>query len=155
MAKILFPLYQLVLSLWVGGIAIFTFLVTPAVFKSFDRDTASRVVDSFMGKYFAWNLVLSVSALILILSLRNMLPGGYKLPLAIATLAVLITAFTAFGLYPRIREVKRQIVSFETAPKDSEARKRFSRLHAVSMVLNVILLADGAVLLVTSGCLKK
>ena len=31
-------LYNLLLSLWIGGISIFTFLIAPVIFKSFDRD---------------------------------------------------------------------------------------------------------------------
>jgi len=35
-------LYNLVLALWVGGISIFTFIVTPVIFRSFGRDMAGR-----------------------------------------------------------------------------------------------------------------
>jgi hypothetical protein len=37
-------LYTLLLSLWTGGIAIFTFIVTPAIFRSYGRDQAGEIV---------------------------------------------------------------------------------------------------------------
>ena len=33
-------LYRLALALWVGGISLFTFVVTPVIFKSRGRDAA-------------------------------------------------------------------------------------------------------------------
>jgi hypothetical protein len=38
--------YRLALSLWVGGIALFTFVVTPVIFRTQGRDAAGKIVGS-------------------------------------------------------------------------------------------------------------
>jgi hypothetical protein len=57
-------LYNLILALWVGGIFIFTFIVTPIIFQSFGRDYAGEIVGKLFPYYFPYNLILSVLALI-------------------------------------------------------------------------------------------
>jgi len=47
-------------------------------------------------------------------------------------------------------QVKQQVASFEREAPDSPMRKEFRRLHAISAVLNLLVLADGAALLVLS-----
>ena len=48
MHKLFFILYDLVLALWTGGIFLFTFIITPVIFKSYGRDMAGEIV----GKLF-------------------------------------------------------------------------------------------------------
>jgi uncharacterized membrane protein len=60
-------LYNLILSLWVGGIAIFTFIVTPAIFRSFGRDEAGAIVGKLFPGYFTYVLVLTLLAFIFFL----------------------------------------------------------------------------------------
>jgi hypothetical protein len=47
-----FFIYNLVLSLWVGGNALFTFLVTPVIFKMYGRDEAGKIVGNLFPSYF-------------------------------------------------------------------------------------------------------
>jgi hypothetical protein len=49
-------LYRLSVSLWAGGNAIFTLLLTPILFKTESRDTAARIVGNFFQAYFKWGL---------------------------------------------------------------------------------------------------
>jgi len=144
-------LYQLSLALWVGGISIFTFLVTPAIFGSFDRDTASKVVDALFRGYFYYVLALSVTALAAFALSGGMRAFAGRLQLALLAAAVVLNLYVSFGLYPMIREVKSEVKSFVTEPADSAPRKRFGRLHAISAVINLAVLADGAVLLLLNG----
>jgi uncharacterized membrane protein len=55
-------LYNLVLSLWIGGMSVFTFIVTPAIFKSFGRDMAGEIVGKLFPGYFLSVLILSFAA---------------------------------------------------------------------------------------------
>jgi hypothetical protein len=71
-----------------------------------------------------------------------------KLTLALLVIAILISLYVNFHLFPEAKKIKQAIASFETSPSDSPARKRFSKLHGISMALNLLLLADGAVLIV-------
>ena len=148
--------YNLVLSLWVGGISIFTFIVTPVIFRSFERDMAGKIVGKLFPGYFAYTLALSILAFILLLIMRSLFSKfSFNLSLGLVIFAVLINLFVAFKLHPEIRQVKQEIHSFETLADDSPLRKTFGRLHAVSASLNLLLLADGITLLVLSTVLKR
>jgi hypothetical protein len=143
--------YNLILSLWIGGIVIFTFLTTPAIFRSFERDMAGKIVGTLFTGYFAYNLVLSVLALILLVLLRSLLTGaGFKLSLILVICAIVINLFVTFKLHPDIRKVKQEIHTFNEPAGDSALRRKFGKLHAVSASLNLLLLADGITLLVLS-----
>jgi len=139
-------LYTLVLALWVGGISLFTFIVTPVIFRSLGRDIAGEVVGKLFPGYFLYTFLLSILALILFLVSQ---PSPSK-----SAQAIIINLFVSFKLHPEIKMIKQEIPSFETA-QDSPIRKRFRQLHGVSATLNLILLADGVALLVLSTALKK
>ncbi len=136
--KIGFVFFNIAVALWTGGVAIFTFVVTPVIFKSFPRDTASGIVDKLFPLYFSYNLITSALALFFAL-----IPGGSNRSLALIFAAVLVNLFITFILYPSIKKVKREVPSFENTDSSSPARRRFRRLHAVSAVLNLLLLALG------------
>jgi hypothetical protein len=143
--------YNLVLALWVGGVTIFTFVVTPAIFKGYGRDVAAQIVGKLFDVYFRYNMALSVLALILfLLVMSGGEMGGYKFSIILLIVAILINAYVVLKLHPEIKSVKQQVASFETSPTDSGPRKRFGRLHAVSMAMNLLLLADGVTLLYIS-----
>ncbi len=151
-----FSLYTLILSLWVGGIAIFTFIVTPAIFRSFDRDLAGSIVGKLFPGYFFYLLVLSALAFIVFFAVA----GDQSKPVArlsffLLVIALIINAYVAFKLHPDTVRVKQQIASFERESADSPARRQFARLHAVSASLNMLLFVDGIALLVIGPALKK
>ncbi len=148
--------YNLVLSLWIGGISIFTFIVTPVIFKSFSRDMAGKIVGEIFPGYFWYLLALSVIALILIVASSSDFPrSGYRWSMILIVTALAINIFVAFKLHPEIKQVKQEIHSFESLPEDGPLRKKFGKLHAVSAVLNLFLLADGTALLVIGSILRK
>ncbi len=149
-------IYNLILALWVGGIAIFTFIITPAIFRSFSRDQAGEIVGKLFPGYFLYNLVTAALALILFLLVAgDQTTSAARVSLFLLTIALCINAYVVFKLHPDTVRVKQQIVSFERESPDSPARKQFSRLHAVSASLNLLLLAEGIVLLLISPALKK
>jgi hypothetical protein len=151
-----FSVYNLVLALWVGGIAIFTFIVTPAIFRSFGKDLAGEIVGKLFPGYFIYTLVLTLLALFLfLLANREALLPDYRLSLSLLLLSVAVSLFVAFWVHPTTVDVKKTIASFEQGPSDTPAKKRFARLHALSASLNLLLLADGIVLLVVAPGLKK
>jgi uncharacterized protein DUF4149 len=151
-----FSLYNLILALLVGGIAIFTFVVTPAIFKSYGRDMAGQIVGKLFPGYFLYTLVLAALAFILFFTVagdQSNPPARISFFLLIA--ALIISASVAFKIYPATVKVKQQITSFERESADSPMRKQFARLHAASMSFNLLLLADGVVLLLLGPALKK
>jgi hypothetical protein len=144
-------LYSLLLALWVGGIFIYTVIVTPVIFRSFPRDTASAIVDKLFPFYFPYILVivfLALGAFIISGWKRNASP---KLALVSLVIAVLIAMSVNFWLYPEVKKAKLVVPSFESTPVESPARKHFMVLHGISMILNLALLVDGIGLIVISS----
>jgi uncharacterized protein DUF4149 len=138
-------LYRLAVSLWAGGNAIFTLMLTPILFKTESRDVAGRIVGNLFPGYFRWGLACGVIALVCRMAGRGL---DHKLPLIVLAVMLGLTSFQAFYVEPRAAELKQQIVSFETTSKEHPLRKEFSKLHAVSAVCNLAVLAGGVLLVV-------
>ncbi len=144
-------LYTVTLALWTGGMAMFTFIVTPAIFRSYERDQAGEIVGRLFPGYFLSLLVLSALALVLFFLLgADQATRSFRASLFLLVVAIIINAYVLFLLHPRTVEVKQQVASFERAAPDSPARREFRKLHAVSAVLNLAVLVDGIALLVVS-----
>jgi uncharacterized membrane protein len=137
--------YRLAISLWVGGSALFTFVLTPLLFKTESRDTAGRIVGTFFPGYFRWGLACGGIALLCRLFLKG---GRLELATGILVLMLAATSFQAYYVEPKAAEIKRQIVSFETTPKSDPLRQQFSKLHGVSAVCNLAVVAGGVVLVI-------
>lgn len=140
-------LYLLALAVLVGGGALYTFVLTPAIFGHYPRNTAGDVVGTMMPFYFAAMLGGATLATVLLAALRRSLAVRWPaVCLALALAALGIQAYVQWGLYPKILAVKGQVASFEADP-DAPARRAFRTLHGTSMLLNLITILDGAVLL--------
>ncbi len=149
-------LYNLILALWVGGITIFTFIITPVIFKSFGRDLAGDIVGKLFPGYFLYTLILSALAFIVFFTVAgDQSKLSARLSFILLVIALVINSYVAFKLHPDTVRVKQQITSFERESPDMQARKQFARLHAISASLNLLLLADGIALLVIGSGLKK
>ena len=149
-------LYNFTLALWVGGISLFTFLVTPIIFQSFGRDTAGEIVGKIFPYYFPYNLFLSVAALaifLLFFGIRG--KPRSKITIILLTIAVLINLFVTFKLHPDITRIKQQIKTFETRSDESPLRNQFRKLHTISAILNILLLIDGATLIILNNISNK
>ena len=156
MISILFSLYTLTLSLWTGGMAMFTFIVTPAIFRSYGRDQAGEIVGRLFPGYFLSTLILSGLALVLFFLLAaDQATRAYRATLILLVAALLANTYITYKLHPDTVKVKQHVASFEREAPDSPLRKEFRRLHAISAVLNLLVLADGAALLVLSRNLVK
>ena len=148
--------YSLTLALWVGGMAIFTFVVTPIIFRSYPRDTAGEIVGKLFPSYFSYNLILAVLALILLMFLAaDRSSREYRLSIVLLAAALIVNVFVTFKLHPAAVKAKQQIASFERVSPEAPERKAFARLHGLSAVLNLLLLADGVALLVINPFVKK
>jgi len=141
--KIFAAIYQLAISLWAGGNAIFTLMLTPILFKTESRDIAARIVGNLFPGYFRWGLGCGLIALVCSLAGKGF---STRLPLFLLLAMLTVTSFQAFYVEPRAAELKRQIGSFEATTKDHPLRKEFSRLHGVSAVCNLVVLAGGVTL---------
>ena len=143
--QIVAAIYRLAVAFWVGGVTIFTFILTPIIFRSYDRDAAGRIVGFLFPAYFRWGLACGLVGLVCLLAMRG---RNFVAALVIILVMLSLSAFGAFYIEPRAAELKRQIPSFVTTPKDHPLRREFSKLHAVSAVCNLAVFGGGVVLVV-------
>jgi len=156
MKTLLTHFYTLILSLWVGGIFLFTFVVTPVIFKSYGRDMAGEIVGKLFPSYFLFSVIVSVLSLVLFLiSFQDRALPGHNLSLLLLMAAVVLSLYVTVRLHPEIKRVKQEVASFEAVSPEDPLRKKFRSLHAQSALLNILMLADGVALLVISYRLNK
>jgi len=143
--SVMTTLCRLAVALWVGGAALFTFVLTPTIFRTETRDVAGRIVGYLFPGYFRWGLACGAVALAALLIARgkNWVPAAVLLVVMLA-----VTAFQAFHVEPKAALIKQQIPSFETTPKDHPMRREFSKLHGISAVCNLSVIAGGVVLVI-------
>ena len=143
--QILSIVYRLAVAFWAGGAAIFTFVLTPIIFRSYDRDMAGQVVGFLFPAYFRWGLGCGLIGLSTLLALRgrNFVPS-----LVIIVVMLALTSLGAFYIEPKAAALKKEIPSFVTTPKDHPLRKEFSRLHGISAVANLLVIGGGVALVI-------
>jgi len=141
-------LYNLAVSCWLGGAALFTFLLTPKLFAAYPRDLAGNIVGLLFPGYFRWGLACGAVALLCQLVNRGRFAVASLL--IIATMLIL-TSVQAFIIEPRAAELKQSIASFETTSKDDPLRVQFRSLHGLSMAANLAVIVGGVILVVLAS----
>ena len=139
-------LYQLAIACWLGGTSIFTFILTPAIFKSFSRDKAGEIVGVLFPGYFKWGLVCGAIAIITVF-----LTSGVRhrtIAAVIIAIMLAITSIQAFVIEPKAAALKKEIPSFETTSKEDPLRVRFGKLHGMSVAGNLVVIIGGIALIV-------
>ena len=142
---LLYSILRLAASFWIGGMALFTFVLTPIIFRVNDRDTAGRIVGTLFPAYFRWGLACGALALICLLFVRG---KNFTPALILLVVMLVLTSFQAFYIEPRAALLKKDIPSFVTTSPDHPLRREFSRLHGVSAVCNLSVFACGVALVV-------
>lgn len=146
--KFAVPIFRLAVALWTGGMALFTFVVTPAIFRSRGREAAGEVVGAIFPHYFRYCLAAVGIALAARLVSGSAFAGARQIAgTVLVVLALALSGYHAFALAPRIGEVKAQVASVESPAAEHPARREFSRLHGISMGINLAVLAAGVVLI--------
>ena len=148
--------YRLALALWVGGISMFSFLVTPVIFRTQSRESAGKIVGAIFPVYFRFCLGVAVVALVARAAAGTAFSGARQLAgTALIVLSLAILAYHTYGLAPRMAEIRETIHSREVISEEDPARREFSRLHGVSMTLNLIVIAAGAALVIGYETFRK
>ena len=141
-------LSNLAVSCWLGGTALFTFLLTPILFRTYSRDMAGNIVGLLFPGYFRWGIACGIIALLCQLINRS----RYALAsMLIIGAMLLLTSLQAFVIEPRAAELKQAIGSFETTAQDHPLRKKFRTLHSLSMAANLAVIAGGVILVILSS----
>ncbi len=148
MTQVTAMVYRMALALWFGGMAVFSLVMTPVIFRTQARETAARVVGAMMPVYFRYALVTVAAALAARIGAGWGIAGLQpSLGTAILALALFANGWLAFVLVPRMERIKAMIPSFEEGDAHHPARREFGRLHGLSMTVNFLLMAGAAILI--------
>lgn len=124
------------LTLWVGGIAFFSFIASPSIFAVLGTEGGGKVVRDIFPKYYwlGYGTGGAGTAAAVLLTLLAA-PGQALIALI---LAIMTGTFLYMGriLRPQIFALRRQVESFEDPATDPALRERFQRLHRRSVMLN-------------------
>lgn len=148
MMHLLTACYNLAIGCWLGGAALFTFLLTPALFSAYSRDLAGNIVGVLFPGYFRWGLACGAVALLCRIALRG------RFALASCLLIGMMLAFTAgqaLIVEPRAAALKKEIGSFATTPQDHPLRVQFRKLHGLSMAANLAVIVGGVALVLLAS----
>src|SRR5918996_3280417 len=114
-------IYLLSVALWIGGMAFFSFLAAPSIFKVLPREEAGRMVSDIFPKYYWQGIICGAIALVtsVVLGMRerwNILLIVRTIMIGVMVVGVL---YSVVILQPKIHTVRAQITAFEAlSPTD-------------------------------------
>ena len=134
-------IHLLSLAVWIGSIVFFSFVAAPAIFKTLPRETAGDVVGRIFPQYYKLGYVCGIFAL----GTLPLISSGAMERAICLVLMTVVTFYSAFMMGPKIRRLKNELR--ETTENIEQKKRQFSKLHGISMGLNMLVLATGLILL--------
>jgi uncharacterized membrane protein len=150
-------IYLLAIALWVGGMAFFSFLAAPSIFKVLPREDAGNVVSAIFPKYYWHGIMCGAIAIITSVVLGTRERWNVLLIVRTITIGVMVLGvlYSMVILQPKIHAVKAQITSFESLSPTDPLRLEFGRLHGRSFSVNAAVLLLGVVVLFITAFTMK
>ena len=135
------------LALWIGGLTLFVLAVIPAVFRSFPKEEAGRLVGLLFPPVERWVSVWALAALVVLLLRfhgRHLEPRSLVLEIPLIA-AALLTFYSAWVVQPEAQDVKRRMdqPEFKGTAHLEKLRFSFNRLHRLSVRLHGAILFLG------------
>jgi uncharacterized membrane protein len=149
--------YLLSIVLWIGGIAFFSFMAAPSIFKTLPREEAGRVVSDIFPKYHWQGIICAAIALATSVALGMRNRWNILLIVRTITIAVMLIGvlYSMVILQPQIQAVKAQIPSFESLSPTDPLRLEFGRLHGRSFSVNAAVLLLGVIVVFITAFTMK
>jgi uncharacterized membrane protein len=135
------------LSVWVGEIVFFSFVVAPSVFATLPIELAGRTVGTIFPRYYALGLGAGVVVLTstLGLALRTAARGSWMAAAALVAVMLVMTLYAAAVIRPRAEALRPHLQ--HSADPRPEAQAEFDRLHRRAVRLNGLTLLLGLAVL--------
>lgn len=152
--------WGLILCIWIGGLAMLTFIVGPVVFNVIDSKAKAGMV---LTRIFTiWRYIECLFAMVLILigawvtqwENRPMDPFQRMAPLAGATVLAIVTAVNQMFIVRALLDARAAAGDMDkpsTTPEEEQARSSFRFLHGFSMILSLLTLGAALFLMVTDS----
>jgi len=131
-------------TLWIGGLWVIGYVVTPILFASLDE---RRLAGELAGHMFTAINYIGLACGTLLLAFAVLKSGGSLLKdrrIMVLLLMLVLIAISAFVLQPMMQELKLAGIV-----PDSEAAAQFGQLHGVSSVLYLLTSLLGLFLLLS------
>ena len=142
------------LAVWGGMVVFFTFITTPIVFDTLDRDLAAQLLGQLFPRFFQLQLLCCAVALTFVAGrlILGAPPRGLALAATILlSVALVIGLYNTFIVQPEMAAAQARVGSFVTTPKDAPARVAYGQLHGRAMILNgLAALLGGATLAIAA-----
>jgi uncharacterized membrane protein len=132
------------LGTWVGSIIYLSFVVAPGAFGVLQsRDQAGLMVGYSLARLHYMGMVAAIfyvlAGIVLLPSVKTFAqPAMFGV-----ILMLLLTAASQTGVTPRLAQLRTEMVSVDSTPKDNPLRVEFDRLHQTSVRIEVVVLLLG------------
>ena len=137
MRRLADALYDVALTLWVGGLWAIGYLVAPTLFAAMSRDR--QTAGMLAGKLFelmGWVGLACATYLLLFLLLRSGSVVMRRWNFWLLLLMLVLTAVSLFGLQPLLAQLKADALPREVM--ESVLRNRFAAWHGISSILYLV-----------------
>ncbi len=134
------------LVVWIGMIVFFSFFAAPAIFKVLPRETAGEVVGEIFPKYWLVGYVSSVAALSTLITLSFVHKTFPFARLFILAFMTVTTFYSGLVVGKEAVGIKMKMRATEDPAEKESLRAEFKKVHSRSSLLNMTVLALGAVL---------
>ena len=134
-------------AVWLGVMGFFAFVVAPVAFRALERAAAGRFVSAVFPRYYALGFALGLVALFG-LGVRWVGGGWRGLDWLTAGAVLLMLALTLYAGAVVLPAAHAAREAARAAPADTAAAIGFARLHRLSSILNVIVMASGILVVV-------
>jgi hypothetical protein len=132
------------LGTWVGSIIYFSFVVTRGAFGVLQsRDQAGLMVGYSLARLHYMGMVAAVLYLVAGLALAQSLKAFVQPAMLGMVLMFALTGISQTRVTPRLAELRTEMVSVDSTPKDNPLRVEFDRLHQTSVRIEVVVLLLG------------
>jgi hypothetical protein len=148
MSTLLRFLQFLSLGTWIGSILFFAAIVAPAAFTVLsDADQAGAIVGLSLGRLHLLGLVAGVIYLLATAVAEHSAKALLRPAPLLVLLMMALTFLSQFWVIGTMDALRAQMGSVSATPATSALRARFDRLHAVSVRLEMGVLAAGLIAL--------
>ena len=115
-------LIQTLITISLGAMLFFSFVIAPVIFKVLDANNAGKFVRKIFPHYYLINLVILSVAVLLLLYISSV-----NLDFYIILFITILFAFSLFILTPLINKLK-----------DNKEERKFKYSHTFSVIINFI-----------------
>ncbi len=147
--------FQVSLTLWVGAIAFFSFVIAPGVFRELPREMAGDLISKLFPQYYYWGYLFGIVA-----TASLFLKGIFQAPFPAVRLILLLfmlgcSFYAGVKIHPQAHLAKTVLRTMEDGPEKEIKQKEFSKLHRESVILNSLVLLSGLLVLILTAYPKN